>query len=288
MSRKTLIFLFLLYFNFCNAEDIKKPIYIENVSNANYNDLLAPNEDRDFKYVDFLSQSLKISSNGASGSGTIIYYDKKTNYSYVISCGHLWNGDKNFNDNNKPKAKVITWYKNKLKLDKPESFDAEVLFWSNKRGFDVSCLRFKPNWTPQYINMADPSYKFKNNLVLNSLGCDGGREVARYEVFYQKTNNVDIITSKNSPRPGRSGGGLITNEGLFVGICWGTSDTVSGNGIGYFTPLSSAYDVFEKNSHIWVLKSSQVLNYQKIPIYDWNKFEIYNDNNLIPIPILKF
>lgn len=286
MSRMTLLFLIFTLFNFCNAaEDIQKPIYIDGISSVYYNNSLSPKEDRDVKYIDFLSQSVKVWSNGASGSGTIVYHDDKSNYSYVISCGHLWNGDKNIEEKNKPKAKIITWYKNKIKLEKPETYEAEVLFWSNKRGYDVSCLRFKPDWIPNYITMAEDSYKFENNLILNSLGCDGGREVARYEVVYKNNYGIDIITDKNSPRPGRSGGGLITDQGLFVGICWGTSDTTSGNGIGYFTPLKSIYYVFEKNSHDWVLNSSQILPFQRIPIYDWEKFEKIHMKNYIPIPV---
>lgn len=286
MSRKTLVFLvFLFIFNFCNAEDIKKPIYIEGISSVHYNDLLSPSEDRDSKYIDLLSQSVKINSNGSSGSGTIIYYDQ--NYSYVISCGHLWSGNKNFNDNNKPKAKITTWYKNNTKLDKPQVYEAEVLFWSNQRGYDVSCLRFKSDWIPNYLNVASANCTFKDNLKLNSLGCDGGEEVARYEVFY-KEKNVDIITTKNSPRPGRSGGGLITDEGVFVGICWGTSDTTSGNGFGFFTPLDSIYKIFEENSHVWVLKSNQIMPFQNIPIFDWQKFEKSRKNNFIPVPELIF
>lgn len=290
MSRKTLIlfFLFISFFNFCNAQDIKKPIYINGISSVNYNNSSSPREDRDAKYIDLLSQSVKISSNGSSGSGTIIYNDEKSGYSYVISCGHLWNGDKTIDEKNKPKARIITWYKNKTKIQETQSYEAEVLFWSNKRGYDVSCLRFKPDWTPKHISVAEPTYVFNKNLILNSLGCDGGKEVARYEVVYNKTSEPDIIINKNSPRPGRSGGGLITNEGLLVGVCWGTSDTVSGNGIGYFTPLRSIYKVFDQNKHLRVLQYSKMPLFQEIPVYDWQIFEKLQNDNLIPIPILKF
>jgi hypothetical protein len=293
MSRKTKIFIFICtialssYFNFLNASDIEFPIYREGISHsAYYNSNLAPIEDRDERFIEFLSQSVKINSNGSSGSGTIIYYDYSTKYAYVISCGHLWKNNKFFDEKeNHPKAKIVTWYKNSKKLENFETYEAEILFWSNDRGYDVSCLKFKPDWIPNYISVSDIKYEFTKNLKLNSLGCDGGKEVARYEVEFRSMNPPDIITSLNSPRPGRSGGGLITNTGLFVGICWGTSDTTSGNGIGYFTPMNSIYHVFDKNKHRWILESSQGTPVQKIPIYDWNDYNKTYDKNFIPIPL---
>lgn len=286
MSRKTTIFILLFTF-FCfnlKAENIQMPILKEGV-HVEYSTNLSPNEDRDEKYFYLLSQSVKINSKGSSGSGTIIYYDSKENYAYVISCGHLWDGNKNFVRGEKlQKANITTWYKNNLKLNEPKTYEAEVLFWSNSRGQDVSLLRFSPDWNPNYFSVANRGYNLKEGIKLNSLGCDGGREVSRYEVEFVEYRDVDLITKLNSPRPGRSGGGLITNEGLFVGICWGTSDVSSGNGIGYFTPINSIYDVFDKNNHLWVLEFSKGNAIQQIPIYDWCNPSSKYEKDYIPIP----
>lgn len=242
---------------------------------------LAPNGQRDEKFASLLGISLKIQVSGASGSGTICHYDESSGFAHVISCGHLWSGNMNYDpkSTNRPKAKVVTWYKNFLKLDDPETFDAEVLFWSNDRGHDVSLLRFKPDWSSGFAPI-DESFIFKKGEALNSMGCDGGTEVARYEVIFEEIRNPDIITKKNSPRPGRSGGGLITDSNKIVGVCWGTSD-ISGNGIGYFTPVSSIKRVFEKNDHGWLLK---LLQFRLIPIIDHDGGNPIQDKYFIPFP----
>jgi hypothetical protein len=253
------------------------PILKESATQVN---ILIPKEQRDEKYIRFLSASVKIVVNGAAGSGTICYFDPSSGWAYVLSCGHLWSGDEDYNEENKEKAKVIIWYQNDHKLIEPKSYEAEVLFWSNKRGFDSSLVRFKPDWVPNYFPIA-LRFSPKKDQILNSLGCDGGKEVARYEVKFLEHNNLDLITKLNSPRPGRSGGGLITDEGEIVGICWGTSD-VSGDGFGYFTPIDSIKSILTKNKHEWILNRKQVY---LIPIYDWQNPNKKYDRNYIPVPI---
>lgn len=259
-------------------ESPEKPIYYESQPFK----ALVPNDQRDEKFARLLGVSLKIHVNGASGSGTICHYDESSGFAHVISCGHLWSGNMDYDPESKdrPRARVVTWYKNSSRLETPETFDAEVLFWSNDRGYDVSLLRFKPNWTSGFAPI-DESFVLKKGLTLNSMGCDGGTEVARYEVVFEEMRNPDIITKKNSPRPGRSGGGLITDSGKVVGVCWGTSDISSGNGIGYFTPVSSIKRVFEKNGHGWLLK---LLQFRLIPIMDHDNGKSIQDKNFIPFP----
>jgi hypothetical protein len=246
-----------------------------------------PFAQRDEKYIKYLSASVKINVSGASGSGTIFYYDPKENWAYVISCGHLWSGDKSYKElQKKPqKAKIITWYHNDTKLEESKTYDCEVLFWSNTRGEDCSCMRFQPDWEPNYFAIASKNYKINKGEIFNSLGCDGGDEVARYEVEFIEMRGDDIITKRNSPRPGRSGGGLLTNSGWLVGICWGTSDTTTGNGIGYFTPLKSIHEVFIANGHEWILLISE-FSARDIPIRDNKSPNQKFDSDYIPIPDL--
>lgn len=258
---------------------VKSQIKVSNIGSS------TPLEQRDEKYYHLLSASVKISANGASGSGTICYYDLKENWAYVISCGHLWDGNKTNAEliKNPKKAKIITWYHNSKKLEEFKTYDAEILFWSNTRGKDCSCLRFKPDWTPNYYPIASRDFSINKGEKLNSLGCDGGREVARYEVEFLELRGDDVITIKNSPRPGRSGGGLITDSGWYVGICWGTSDVITGNGIGYFTPLDSIHKVFKDNNHEWLTLISKFSG-RDIPIYDWNSPKKKFNWDYIPTP----
>lgn len=257
----------------------EKPIFYEGgtISSA------ALQEQRDSKYFPILSMSVKINVSGASGSGTICDFDRSSGVAHVISCGHLWSGNKKHDprERTKPKAKIVVWYKNSEKLAEPESFDAEVLFWSNDRGYDVSLLRFKPDWEPRFAPI-DRNFRPGKGMILNSLGCDGGKEVARYGVVFSEYRAPDIITVRNSPRPGRSGGGLINDEGRLVGVCWGTSDVSSGNGIGYFTPTSSIEKVFEENGYGWLLKSARP---KPIPIVDRENGDAVYPQDYVPVPL---
>lgn len=262
------------------AFSYEKPILLD--SSPATLSVSAPEEQRDPKFADLLSVSLKINVSGASGSGTICHYDKSSGFAHVISCGHLWSGNMEYKPGRTPvqTARVTVWYKNSRKLETPESFPAEVLFWSNDRGFDVSLLKFKPDWEPKFVHIDEHS-RLTPGMSLNSMGCDGGREVARYEVVFERWSSVDIITVKNSPRPGRSGGGLIDDRGSFVGVCWGTSDVSSGRGIGYFTPVSSIRKVFDRNDHGWLL---EVLEFEYMPIVDWDQPGRTYGKDFIPIP----
>lgn len=238
-------------------------------------------EQRDEKYADLLRVSVKISSSSGSGSGTICYYDEESGWAYVISCGHLWDGNREYDPSSVVKAKITVWYQSGPRLSEPKTYEAEALFWSNDRGKDASLLRFKPDWKPDYAPIA---YSFDPipGTSLNSMGCDGGKEVARYEVRIQGYKEPDILTTTNSPRPGRSGGGLIRDEMALVGVCWGTSDASSGNGVGFFTPLDSIKEVFKRNKHGWLLDLAW--DVRMIPVVDHDDPHADHGQNFIPVP----
>lgn len=244
---------------------------------------LAPNEQRGIEHRKYLSPSLKIKVQGASGSGTIIFYDQK-GYAYVISCGHLWNGTRTADQTRGIKCQVETWYKNNEKLNQSQTFEAEVLFWSNNRGYDCSLLRFKPDWKPNYFPIAPVDYYVSPGSRQHSVGCDGGREVAHYDVTVIGMRGDDLVTKDNSPRPGRSGGGLISNDGFYIGICWGTSDTVSGGGVGYFTPLENFRRVFNQNGFEWLLNIPRDSAARLLPIIDQQNPQSQYQPEFIPLP----
>lgn len=241
-------------------------------------------EDRGEEHQHLLKISVKISVSGASGSGTICHYDPSTGWAYVISCGHLWDGNRNYSKSAPAKAKITVWYHAEDKLEMPRVYDAEGLFWSNKRGYDISLLRFRPDWMPFYAPIT-PDMTLEKGEALNSLGCDGGSEVARYEVSVIHASGEDITTTLNSPRPGRSGGGLLTDDGNLVGICWGTSDVSSGDGIGFFTPASAIKKFFEENGHDWLLEEGWSVD--DMPIVDQDGSIRSVEKKFIPRPNLK-
>lgn len=220
-----------------------------------------------------------------SGSGTIVFYNNKTNWAYVQSCGHLWDGNMSASEGKKRqvRCKIITWYHNDTKLDKPEEYIAEVLYYNNSTGADVSLLRFKPKWKPKYFPIATKGYELKINQRLHSIGCDKGNEVAHYDVRFigVRSKENDYVTTENSPRPGRSGGGLLTDM-YYIGVCWGTSSR-NGEGNGYFTKLSAVRKYNKMNGFGWL---NEITPYwaRMLPIIDHNNPQGEYNEDYIPLP----
>ena len=243
----------------------------------------APYEQRDISVRKWLSAGVKISVRGASGSGTIIYYDSNDGYAYVQSCGHLWTGNMTAEEGQRKKINctIITWYHNDEKLNPPKEYPAEVLYYRNVRGQDCSLLRFKSDWIPRYFPISPPGFEFRPDMRLHSVGCDGGREIAYYDVRVLGLRFGDVVTTENSPRPGRSGGGLLA-EDLYVGICWGTTD-IEGNGNGLFTPLNTIRELNERNGFGW-LNDAGISWARQIPIIDRNNPQGTYPPDYIPLP----
>lgn len=248
----------------------------------------APNPQRDARFRKWLSNGLKISVRGGSGSGTIIYHDTKTGWAYVQSCGHLWDGNMSAEEGRRRQlnCSVTTWYHNQKKLLRAKSYDAQVLYYSNRDGQDVALVRFKPDWKPDYLPIAPSGYQLSEGMRLHSVGCDGGREVAHYDVrLIGKQDRgrgfYDYVTTENSPRPGRSGGGLSVDN-YFVGVCWGTSN-YNGTGNGYFTSLDTVRRHNEMNGYGWLNDVGYSIA-RMIPIVDRNNPQGSYPKDYIPLP----
>lgn len=263
----------ILFFNFkvVNAETIH-PLdgmrILEKLPKNEYGSY-EPIEQRGIEYRKYLSASVKIKVKNGCGSGTIIYYDEEKNLAYVASCGHLWNkGVLNLNDKKIDRdCEIVTWYKNKDKLKEPLSFNGKVLFYSYTDTVDTSLIVFSPiDWKPNYFSLAPINYKYKIGSEAHSCGCDGGNEVAHYSVKILGLND-DLVTIKNSPRPGRSGGGLIDDNELYIGTCWGTQ-YIDGSGKGYFTPIKDIHEFWSKQKQYNFLLSKKTILGKKIPIKD--------------------
>jgi hypothetical protein len=255
--------------------------------NATYGE--TPIEQRGAGVRKWLATGLKISVSGASGSGTIVYYDELSKYAYVQSCGHLWNGSMTAQEGieRKVNCKVITWYHNDQKLPSPKTYTAEVLYYNNGEGEDCSLLRFKPDWTPDYFPIAPEDFIIQPNTKFHSVGCDSGGEVAHYDVTsvglrkIGPNQSLDLVTTQNSPRPGRSGGGLMTDE-FYIAICWGTSD-YEGRQNGFFTPHQVFRAYNKKNGYEWLNQIGTSLARQ-IPIIDRNNPQGKYPKNYVPLP----
>ena len=243
-----------------------------------------PIEQRGIEYRKWLSAGLKIIVPDGSGSGTIVYFDPESGWAYVQSCGHLWSGNMTAEQglSRNVKCQVKTWYHNLNKLIEPRIYPAEVIYYSNISGKDCSLLRFKPDWKPDYFPIGSNDFSYHKGMEFHSIGCDGGREVAHYDVEYVGMMNGSIVTTRNSPRPGRSGGGLISKNNYYVGICWGTSN-YNGNANGYFTTLSALRKCNEENGYGW-LNNVNLNLARMIPIIDKNSPQRVYPWDYIPMP----
>lgn len=246
-----------------------------------------PIEQRGIEFRKFLAASVKIGVKGASGSGTIVYYNTEKNLAYVASCGHLWNNgtmSAEMAQQKEMKCKIIVYYHNDNKLNSPKTYEANVIFYSNISGQDTSLITFTPDWIPEYFPIAPVNYKYQFGSIAHSIGCDGGSEVAHYEVELIALQN-SLITHRNSPRPGRSGGGLMDDDGYYIGTCWGTQYQ-NGSGQGFFTPLSAIHRYWSQQKGYEFLLNQQPIGglARQIPIVDRNENQGKYDLEYILLP----
>ncbi len=241
--------------------------------------VFSPEPRRDESVKKWLIPSVRIRVPGAAGSGTICHYDRSKNTAYVISCAHLFNkGD--------TRATVEVFYKNEQKLAAPQKYEANVI--SFKVGYyadDISFMTFTPDWVPtSWFPIAPVNQPITKDETYYSCGCDGASEVACYFVKPQGIDGAFLATRENSPRPGRSGGGLMDKDGWYVGICVRTSD-VSGNGTGYFVHLATIHDYCHKNNLDFLLNIQRPNSLLRtIPIIDRNGPQGNYPPDYIPVP----
>ena len=274
-----LLFLFTLYAPINSNQNPQRFYDIDSLDNMPIlereqfgNENPAPIPKRGTEFRKYLSPSIKIAVPGASGSGTIIHHDKAKNIAYVATCGHLWpSGVMNVDEGKKRniKCKVITWYHNDRKLDSPRSYEANLIFYSYINGQDTGLITFTPDWEPNYFPIGPKNYKYVQGQYAHSTGCDAGTETAHYEIKMLGIEGEDLVTEQNSPRPGRSGGGLMDDNGYYIGTCWGTQYR-DGTGKGYFTPLFIMHKFWAKQSgYAFLLDQKEIVGKAKeIKIHD--------------------
>ena len=265
---KKFLILFLLVSPINGQEPVVPVIDIPYVPTETYRDGW---EERGEQWAKWLSPSVMVTSyNGGGGSGTICHYDGE--YAYVISCGHLYpSGRRSFNDlkDNPIYKKITVFYHNEKKLDSPREYKGETLCYVQylrNNVYDVSLLRFKPDWdNPWVVPIAPIDYKLEKNKYYHSCGCDGLTPVAHYLVRYLSEDIVgnisQIITTDNNPRGGRSGGGVMTDDGKLLFIC-----SRGGGGYAYWTSLKQIHNFLNEEKFSFVLNNFQFA--QKLPIID--------------------
>ena len=255
-----------------------------------------PQPNRGPEFQQWLEPGVRLGFSNSGGSGTIVHYDEKTNQAYVQSCGHFFNGDMSAEEGKSRDVpvRIEVFYKNGEKLETPQAYTGKVLWYhNNKNGMDicqdVSLMVFEPDFVPDVFPIAPEGTTLKKGQELNSIGCDGLTPVAHYLVEVLGENGgqwPSLVTTKNSPRPGRSGGGLINDQKQFVAICWGTSK-YDGTGNGYFTPLKTIRHFNEIEGYGWLndVKKNDSSLLRTMPIIDRNNRQQQYSPDYVPSPL---
>ncbi len=242
---------------------------------------IAPIENRGEEYRRWLKASVRIRNGNVFGSGTICYYNRENKTAYVISCGHLFRGGEKT-------VEINVFYKNNVKLQQISKYTATVLTFSNSE--DISFMSFQTDWDlDDYFPIAPVDYVINPGQVYNSCGCDGAREVALYLMKVVGIEGRNLVLVENGPRHGRSGGGLLTADGYYIGICWGSTDPYNGTGKGLFVPLSRIHAYAVQSNLGWLMEVGKPLPANQagarlLPIISINGQILKLPPEFIPLP----
>ena len=117
--------------------------------------------------------------------------------------------------------------------------------------------------------------------MYHSCGCDGRSEVAHYMVeFVEERQNgkiTEIMTEKNGPRGGRSGGGVFTDDGQLIAIC-----SRGGGGYGYWSALSQIHKFLKEEKMGFVLEGAA--SARLIPVVDTKDPRLRFPSDYVPLP----
>jgi hypothetical protein len=233
-------------------------------------------EERGIEFKRWLSPSVRI----GGGSGTMVYYDEINNDMYILSAGHLFIPGRIKRDNAVP---VIVFYHNETKLPRPELYNGVFLCSAFQGIYDVALIKFKPFWkNPWYLPVAPIDYELQEGAWYHSVGGDGKSEVAHYLVQYHSDREYqgvkEIITRFNTPRPGRSGGGLFTDDGFLVGIC---SRSNQEHNTGAWTSLDQIHRFLNESGYGVILEGAMLA--RRIPVVNRSGSHNYG-KTVIPLP----
>lgn len=242
-------------------------------------------QDRGAEFAKWLAPTVRI----GGGSGTMVYYDGE--WMYVLSAGHLFSRGYSsaitlrkttYNVN------IEVFYHGTKKLPKPKVYKAFLLcrVWgtSSSDVYDVSLMRFKPDW-PEAASQTRPiapvDYKLVVGKIYHSCGCDGMSEPAHYAVEYVSErangNITELVTKKNGPRGGRSGGGVFADDGHLVAVC------SRGDGyMGIWTSLNQIHKFLKAEGFEEVLNATPTA--RKIPVIDRLHADRQYPPEYIPLP----
>ncbi|WP_161602555.1 thioredoxin domain-containing protein [Tautonia marina] len=198
------------------------------------------------------------------GSGTVI--ESSPEESIILTCAHIFTvkGRQPRPDQfNLPV--LVELFDGKLggpggqtvrPLGKP--MPGEVIDYDFDR--DVALVRIRPGAVVPSARVVPQHWQAKARMSMYTVGCSHGEDATAWNtVIFAPTSryqvpgkrNYEAIECQHSPKQGRSGGGLFTEDGYVAGVCNFAFDPSVGRGL-YASP-NSIYAILDRNnmSHLY-------------------------------------
>ncbi|MCR4413660.1 MAG: serine protease, partial [Thermoguttaceae bacterium] len=165
------------------------------------------------------------------GTGTII--DARNGEALVLTCGHLFRDSQG---------------RGRIEVDvfgptPQERLPGTLVHFDADR--DVGLVSIRPPHPVKAARVAPTGYKIAKGTKVFSVGCDGGQPpsvrpgvVTSLDRFLGPPN----LTASGLPVEGRSGGGLVTSDGLVIGVC---NAALPEEREGFYAALGSIHAVID-------------------------------------------
>jgi hypothetical protein len=165
-----------------------------------------------------------------ASSGTVfkVIPNDKGYTSYILSTGHM---------KKREEPEIEFFFMDGEKLEKSLKVKGNILFLveNSEKGVDFSLIEVTTKGKPSFVPIAKKDAK-KGDKCL-SVGCDNASKPKCYSCTILSLGKRDYILENDSPRAGRSGGGLFLNHEI-VGVCWGAQIWGNKEVNGLFTRAS--------------------------------------------------
>jgi len=166
------------------------------------------------------------------GSGVLIHEDSKHQYTYVVTCAHVIDGDERVS----------------VELADGQSFDAEIVGYDSRT--DVGLLRIKKTGLhgaqfgdSEKLQVGEPVYAIGNPGGIEFKGSFTGGMVSAIERPIKSRYTMKTIQHTAPISPGNSGGALVNALGQVVGINSQKIMDAEYEGMGFSIPSKTVQQV---------------------------------------------
>jgi hypothetical protein len=173
--------------------------------------------DRDLIWA---SVRLRIEDSTGSSCGTGTIVDARQGEALILTCGHI------FRDSQEKGRVAAEGTKRRIAVDlfgpvPAENIPGRLICFDESR--DVGLLSIRVPGPVTVVRVAPPGYRVSRGDRVINVGCNNGETpTVRHATVasldrYLGPPNVEVT---GQPLPGRSGGGLFTESGLLIGVCF--------------------------------------------------------------------